>query len=608
MNSDEDKIKAVEPPIDLNTVDETTLMFYLAGESPLPLSEFSAQCSQDEQHVGTTLNNRFQNQIKIDQTGFLTLTDAARSSILAEANPLLTEAKETHSRGKTLLGEDEYEAAVEQYQTAAKLYSVVHQRLSTVGDVPQNLSNHLDNVRSTHDKIQKKLTKDTLAHRKFLAEQRAEKAEEAVQAAKYQNAVELYEGAADAFTEARTAIEEYNECRLNSSSPSLNSSVIDDLIQDIEQKRDDAAEHISELTVKNQTQPETSDTPSEEQSSTEQTGQHSRGSNENGKTNHRDVTGNSPSREAVLRQIDRHRDKLTENPKLKTLLAETSWGQKDVLRPFESWEEALEAAGIDKKQALIDDLRQTATEVDGQPTTAVQNTHGQFSAGMFYDVFDSWDEALAAADIEHHNQRSEKKTKLKLNKKQKNRTQGTATDSDIDLSDFPTFDNLPPNKRFGNELAIKIEEQLYSGAGDKRNGSLKISDHSGETVQFEFWVKHDLDPPDSIDTWYAVKEVRLQQWESDGEKKRNLSSTRDTEYRRLDSHNIEGINKDRNEEDSRVSDVQSRTDKTETQQKTETSISAENDSSTSADEATAGADSGEGLLGSIEDEFDEDFI
>jgi len=111
----------------------------------------------------------------------------------------------------------------------------------------------------------------------------------------------------------------------------------------------------------------------------------------------------------------------------------------------------------------------------------------------------------------------------------------TSTESlseSVRLSEFAAIGDLTPNKRSSKEIAIKIEDELYAGA--KKDASFEVSDATGETVRLNIWSKHDLKVPDISDDWIVIEDVRLQEWEKDGETNRNLSSSSDTTWQKLD--------------------------------------------------------------------------
>lgn len=60
---------------------------------------------------------------------------------------------------------------------------------------------------------------------------------------------------------------------------------------------------------------------------------------------------------------------------------------------FGSWDDALEVAGIDKEQQLMEDMQRVADEVGENMTAPEMNEHGLYSSTMAARYFGSWSEA-----------------------------------------------------------------------------------------------------------------------------------------------------------------------------------------------------------------------
>jgi tetratricopeptide (TPR) repeat protein len=664
----------VEVPVDLTAADSTAVLFYLAGQTPVSLGDLAEKCQQNQTQVRDILNRRFQNEVQIDQTGFVRLIDAARNDILTEVNPIVTEATERQKHGQAASNADNYEKASEQYRVAAKLFSLAEERLSTVGDVPDKLTERAESVREKHDHIQQEIAKDTLSHRKILAEQREEAGDEAVQSEKYDDAVQAYQSAMDAFEEAKEAIEAYNERRLSSESDSLDSGELNRLLDALKRKRRNANDQTTETDHSAASKSETQATDKDRLSTSSNTLSDTNATVTNGDTQAAesrqtlldelqevaDTVGIPPSigevdehgtiesavyldefgtwadalasaglrttksgsdptdrgdavavdpesdsddettteaetgtrpptRDNVIEEIRRKRDDHGRMPKMSEVVETSPWNRRTIWANFDSWDEAIEAAGIDKREELTDLMNEVIERLGREPTRSEMDKYGVFSSGTYYSEFGSWEKALAAA----------------------NETSAPVDDAETGSEERPTnfaaFDDMTPNKRFSDGLAIKLDETAY--AGSKRDAVFDISDHTGETIRFNFWSKHDLDYPTETGVWYVVNEVRLQQWESDGEMKRNLSSTRDTTHRRLDN---------KQQVESTTEEMQQATEKgtedTESRNTTDqqgTSNTESSDSASAASDTTDDTDTGamaNSLLDSIEEEFDDDIV
>jgi len=87
-------------------------------------------------------------------------------------------------------------------------------------------------------------------------------------------------------------------------------------------------------------------------------------------------------------------------PKHNEFLDRTDWDQADVTDAFESWNSALEAAGISVEDALIAELERVAESVDGDPTSGDMNRQGAYSAAKYSTHFGSWAAAVDAATLD----------------------------------------------------------------------------------------------------------------------------------------------------------------------------------------------------------------
>jgi hypothetical protein len=72
---------------------------------------------------------------------------------------------------------------------------------------------------------------------------------------------------------------------------------------------------------------------------------------------------------------------------------------------FGSWNEAIEAAGYNPnspqekiaEEELIEELHRVADEINGKPTVAQMNNHGEYWVSTYKNRFGSWTDALKAA-------------------------------------------------------------------------------------------------------------------------------------------------------------------------------------------------------------------
>lgn len=406
MVSVTEMVESVELPVDLRTADTGAVLFYLAGQVPLSVEDFSEDCRQNQSQVKDTLQSRFQNEVQIDQTEFITLTEAAWKPLLAEVNPILNRAKDVENRGKKYQDDANNEEAAKQYRTAAVLYSEVNKRLSTAGDVSDSLTQRLAKVSKTHDRMQKELAEDTVTHRKVLAQHREDEGDDAVQSDNYDEAARHFDDALLLYRGAKDAIETYNESCLLSSSEPLDSSEVDRLITAVKRKARNANAHAEETPETGDTEPsnETTEGESQTQGETNDEIQTDDVPNPDSTGENAESTPSRPSREDVIRAIEQYVDERGRIPTREDIANMSSGDKEPLLAHFDSWDSALETADIDKQQRLIDRLQEVAEDVGVPPSVGQVDEHGVYTSKVYIDEFGSWADTITTAGLRNISQ------------------------------------------------------------------------------------------------------------------------------------------------------------------------------------------------------------
>jgi len=103
------------------------------------------------------------------------------------------------------------------------------------------------------------------------------------------------------------------------------------------------------------------------------------------------------TREEMLNTVRSLHDRLDRVPKSTDLPKKHS--PRDFYTEFGSWDEALEAAGIDKEQAILDEIERVAKKLGHIPSTTELQKHDAYPASDYQSYFDSWDEALQQSGI-----------------------------------------------------------------------------------------------------------------------------------------------------------------------------------------------------------------
>jgi hypothetical protein len=105
----------------------------------------------------------------------------------------------------------------------------------------------------------------------------------------------------------------------------------------------------------------------------------------------------TPSRSDLIDAIQTVAEEIDRPLKASDLSDVTQYSVNDVTRVFGSWQNALDAAGVDNEARLIDDLHRVAEELGHRPTTSDMNTHGHVSATTYASYFGTYTAAIEQA-------------------------------------------------------------------------------------------------------------------------------------------------------------------------------------------------------------------
>jgi len=237
-----------------------------------------------------------------------------------------------------------------------------------------------------------------------------------------------------------------------------------------------------------------------------------------------DVGRERSKRERIVESIDDVASQLERMPKHNEFLDRTDWDQADVTDAFESWNSALEAAGISVEDALIAELERVAESVDGDPTSGDMNRQGAYSAAKYSTHFGSWAAAVDAATLDSDDSSVKSGATPEEPQTDAPADEGMANHESV-LDDYFTLVELPDQSRFHGETAVYVAERHVPD--EKKDARLTVQDVTGTTATFDVWAKHDCEFDWTVGEWYVLSEVRLRKWDRDGETMLNLSSSRD---------------------------------------------------------------------------------
>jgi hypothetical protein len=191
-----------------------------------------------------------------------------------------------------------------------------------------------------------------------------------------------------------------------------------------------------------------------------------------------DVSDEPPTRDELIEELT-HLDETVEIYPLTTDLREDGkYTQHDYITEFGSWEDALSAANINKKQRLIDEIHRVNDIVDEKLNTTDMNEYSNYSSGTYSTTFGSWDAALEAAGI---NEESDSENHTQTGQPNKQSGAEISTDSD---------DGTTQSDPAKHEYISAIQE--FAQTTDDVIKSTDFRDYSGYSVQtiiptFDSW-------------------------------------------------------------------------------------------------------------------------
>lgn len=100
-----------------------------------------------------------------------------------------------------------------------------------------------------------------------------------------------------------------------------------------------------------------------------------------------------PSREALIEELQWLDETLDRLPYTSDMNEDGAFSAHTYQDEFGSWDTALEAAGIDKEQELLEDMQRVANEVEGDILQNDMNEYGTYSSTMAARYFGSWTDA-----------------------------------------------------------------------------------------------------------------------------------------------------------------------------------------------------------------------
>jgi predicted nucleic acid-binding protein len=240
-------------------------------------------------------------------------------------------------------------------------------------------------------------------------------------------------------------------------------------------------------------------------------------SRETDRTSDKPGSRESSNKDAYIAELQRLHEQAPVVVKPSQMNSEGAYSQPEITQEFGSWDEALEAAGIDKGEALATEILRVTRKLGQVPSQTVMNDEGRVSATTCANYFGDWETAVDYA-IEQAEFDPTQRTDY-----------GEREEDGTLVSDtrFATWDDIPRNERVSYPFAGQVIE-VDTDTNEKVTEKVRFEDTSGQKVRLTIWEKHNLTPDWHIGEWYVVENARGKKWTDDNDIKKKLDSTKDT--------------------------------------------------------------------------------
>lgn len=161
----------------------------------------------------------------------------------------------------------------------------------------------------------------------------------------------------------------------------------------------------------------------------------------------------------------------------------------DCLQEFGSWNDALDAAGIDKQARLLAELRRIRDELGRLPKTTDMNHHGRVSASMYSNFFGSWTKATSLIDAKDGHETSETPSSNASPESIHKSNVSSFFDNDDDVL---TWEDIPDNSRLPSSIAVQVKQKKKT-LSTSVDGRYLVADLNGKEFQLKVWQKHSID-------------------------------------------------------------------------------------------------------------------
>ncbi|MFC7134345.1 MULTISPECIES: homing endonuclease associated repeat-containing protein [Salinibaculum] len=187
----------------------------------------------------------------------------------------------------------------------------------------------------------------------------------------------------------------------------------------------------------------------------------------------------SSQREQMLHDLQSLTDDLGRGPLPNEIEKHSTYAIFDYRDEFGSWANALDAANIDKPtgiripdNALLAEIRRLAEDLDKTPSERNMNNHGHHGIETYKNRFESWNQAIEAAGLEPNPNRNERSREALLADLSDAADDLGRSPTRREMSDYTEYDVVTYRNRFGS-----WNEALEAAGLKPRTAQEKVSDN-----------------------------------------------------------------------------------------------------------------------------------
>lgn len=451
-------------PIDVSKTDDERFLFYLAGRTPVAFRDLTEDTKQSDDALRGHIHTELQNEVDIDSTDFVRLKDGARNSIIRTSKQYIQSGQDEVAAGKSAAEQDNLHDAVRHFNMALEIFEQIRSRLEAVNSTSDKLGQLIKTVGKSLEEAEEGV-EDSAAQVEALldddqsstgagapSESSTTDSESNARSAMLESVQDLYArlGRVPKTTDLPEDCDySHNDFykEFGSWEGALEAAGINkeqELLADVER----VAEKLGRVP---------NSTDMDEHGAYSGSSYSSFFGSWNTALQRADI--NDSREEELIETLQSLNSRLERIPYATDLHDTPGISQHDYIRCFGSWDEALEAAGINKEEHLIEDLKQVATEVGGEPGTPDVDRLGKHSATMHQKYFGSWDAALEAANLSQENSKGESVQVVAGDDK----TTGALSESTPIEHITPHIDSLGP------QCVSRLKNKGYSTLGDLLN-------------------------------------------------------------------------------------------------------------------------------------------